>query len=123
MAYNNRNNYGGIQPKSITARFAGDSLVSIVVVFRTKAFFDDLGAAMIAAFGEPTRRVRKPVKNRMGAAFENEELTWTAGGNTAILSKYAGTIEDGSVYIVSDKHLQDIEKKRQERRQKGVGNL
>lgn len=123
MACMQRNSYGGVRAKSITAKFIDDSLVSVLVVFTTKLFFDDLSSAMIAGFGEPTRHVREPVQNRMGATFENEKLIWTAAGTTAILSKYGTTVEDGSVYITSDKHLRDVEREQQERRQKGARDL
>jgi hypothetical protein len=123
MACTERNSYGGIRPKAISAKFVDDALASVMVVFVTKLFFDDLGSAMISGFGQPTRRISEPVQNRMGATFENEKLIWTLGGITAVLSKYGTTLEEGSVYITSDKHVKDIEKEQQEQRQKGARDL
>lgn len=123
MACAERNSYGGIRPKVISAKFVDDGLASVMVVFATKLFFDDLSSSMISGFGQPTRRVSEPVQNRMGATFENEKLIWTLGGTTAVLSKYGTTLEEGSVYITSDKHVKDVEREQQERRQKGAKDL
>ncbi len=123
MACTERNSYGGIRPKVISAKFVNDNLARVLVVFSTKLFFEDLSSAMISGFGQPTRRVREPVQNRMGATFENEKLIWTAAGTTAILSKYGTTLEDGSVYVTSDKHVRDVEREQQERRQKDARDL
>jgi hypothetical protein len=59
----------------------------------------------------------------MGATFDNEKLIWTVGSTTAILSKYGTTLEEGSVYIASDKHVKDAEREQQERRKKGAKDL
>jgi hypothetical protein len=123
MACTDRNSYGGIRPKVISAKFADDGLASVLLVFATKLFFEDLSSAMITNFGQPTRRVREPVQSRLGATFENEKLIWTVAATTAILSKYGTTLEEGSVYIASDKHLKDAEREQQERRQKGAKDL
>lgn len=123
MACRERNTYGGIRPKSVSANFAEDKLVSVHVAFTTKLFFDDLSAAMVGGFGKPASHVREPVQNRMGATFQNETLTWRSAGATAILSKYTSTIEDGAVFIASDKYLEERARGTQQRREKGAKDL
>jgi hypothetical protein len=98
--------YGGVMPASIMAGFKDDKLVSASLTFDSESF-KDLSAVMVERFGKPDKDEPSVVQNRAGATFENRELRWHRGDANLSIKMRAGKVDQGSMFFVSRKYINE----------------
>lgn len=117
-----RNTYGGIPPRSMTASFKDDKLTQVLIAF-TNGHYDALTSALITRFGQPSSRAHDVMQNLMGAKFDNEVLTWTPASTLLRISKYSSNIEEGSVLITTAEEFAEWRRKQKQAAEKGAKDL
>lgn len=84
--------------------FSDDILGEILIPFKTE-HFDKIKDAMIAKFGKPKAAKGRVLQNKMGANFQQIELTWIASGKILHLAKHATSVENGYLSLTSSQYL------------------
>ena len=75
-------------------------VVTRLVLIISSRDFDTVEAGVVTKYGQPTKTSNDAVQNRMGATFQNVEHYWEGeGGRYIRLSKYAGSLEDSTLYF------------------------
>lgn len=83
-----------------------DRIVTLSVHF-SPSDFDTIELALVAKFGQPTKRTSNPVKTRAGAEFLNTTLIWTSPTATMTALRYGDSIDAGMVLLeASDSAVQ-----------------
>lgn len=86
---------------------AMDGIVQRIELTFGSDMFSKVEFAALAKFDKPTATEQSELQNRMGATFAQIEHTWRdKDGNVVILKKYAGTLDESSLYFGSPADLQ-----------------
>lgn len=64
------------------------------------ADYEFMRDVMLEKYGQPTSTDRKVLTNRMGAQFQNEELTWIGERITGSVARYSRTLDRGEFALV-----------------------
>jgi hypothetical protein len=65
--------------------------------------YDQVAAALLQKFGEPSKREVSTVQNRVGGKFTQEQLRWEAGENQVLLERYSSKITKSMLYMSTEK--------------------
>lgn len=85
---------GEVQVQNLIS-FSLDGKFSAVILNFKSEDFDFLKSVLIEKYGEPSKVERSPLKNRMGATFEQEHLFWQGKTMRVQALKYTDTISNG----------------------------
>lgn len=102
--------------------FYSGRVASAVVNFDANAW-SDVRAALLTKFGAPTTSETGTVQNAMGAEFDTETLTWTAGDLTLVAKKRAGKLTESSVQINSAATLAEFMRRREAEAQQDAAGI
>lgn len=91
--------FAGAFVQSWTASLSGGRVVSVAILLHSN-FFDRVADAMVERFGKPARR-DGATQNRLGARFDQAELTWRRDGHVLQITKRAGSVDD-TIVTLSD---------------------
>jgi hypothetical protein len=105
-------------PALLVATYLIDYKVAIISVSFRSSDFDTVKSAAIEKYGPGTSTFEK-LRNKMGAQFENETITWTDSTDVLSISQYAGTIDRGNYTI---KSISSIEALKQRKSQQTTNN-
>jgi hypothetical protein len=82
--------------------------------------FNTVKAALIEKFGKPNSDITEKVQTGMGAVFEQNTVTWlkngTIGDDMMYLNKYAKTISESQLVIISKAGIVKTKKSTQKRK-------
>jgi hypothetical protein len=82
-----------------TLFFYRDEFYLYFVNFHSDPDFGFMLSTLTNALGEPTKITNEPVKNRMGAEFDNVVAVWIRGEVELELTKRAKTIDKGTLKV------------------------
>jgi hypothetical protein len=85
--------------------------------------YEDIRIIFIDRYGQPTERRQEQVETKMGYKAMNETLYWFGDKVIIRLSRYAGTIEDGSGSVYLKEELDRLERERASEIRKGKDKL
>lgn len=85
--------------------------------------FTAMEAALTEKYGPPLLRTTEVVKNKLGAAFNSEVLTWELKDGTILMKERSGSLNISEVFITSDAFLNATEKERKSRAKKDAEGL
>jgi hypothetical protein len=89
----------GVYARTNTVTSTEGVVTRISLTFSSRSF-DTVEAGVLSKYGEPTKTEQNTVQNRMGATYQNVEHTWEGeGGRYIRLSKYAGSLDDSTLYF------------------------
>lgn len=80
--------------------FVNDALAAVSMTFDTDDY-ERIRAIFIEKYGEPASREASEVHNRMGAAFQQEELDWKGQTVVVSLSRFGSKLTQGAAYITT----------------------
>jgi hypothetical protein len=78
--------------------------------------FDTLEEAFVSKYGKPHRAENSTVQNRMGAMFQQRELTWSGDVFTIFLHRYGGEVTEGLLVIESTPAVLERQKQAEEKK-------
>jgi len=110
--------FGGALVSKATAFFSNGSLTNLRLTVPV-GHMDNLLASVQEKFGLPTSSTTTPFMTRAGATFPNWQKTWSVGNDYLFLSLRSGSVELGSVWIVSAAKLKAINEELALRKQQG----
>lgn len=84
--------------------------------------FEEALDALTIKYGPP-KLEESVVQNRMGAQFKQVEATWEKGPIALILRRHSSRLNEPSLTLLGEQAMKEQELKRQERAQKGAGNI
>lgn len=101
LVCNGRTTAGGAFARANIVIASDHTIQRIRLTFDSSSF-ERVERAVLEKFGEPKVTENPPVSNRMGATSIQIKHTWRdEDGNVVILEKYAGSLDDSSLYFAS----------------------
>ncbi len=85
--------------------------------------YDGMQAALEEKYGRPTNRTVEVVKNKLGAEFNSEVLTWELKEGTVLMKERSSSLDISEVLITSYAFLDKAEKERKSRAKKDAEGL
>ena len=92
------------------------------MAFRSFNFLT-LRDAFLTRYGEPTSYEKPVLKNRMGAEFQDEILTWNGPTMTISLQKYSSTVTAGGGSLTKHDYRNEVLRHRREQRKGAAKDL
>ncbi len=78
--------------------------------------FGTLEEAFVSKYGKPHRAEDTAVQNRMGATFQQRELTWVGDVFTISLQRYGASVTEGFLSVESTKAVLERQKQLEEKK-------
>lgn len=97
--------------------------VATIYVQVLNRHFERVIAALKERFGPPTKQEDGQVQNRMGATFDQKELTWRSEGGVLSVKKRGGKIDTMSLMLTSEAKLSESHEQKKERAKTDAGDL
>jgi hypothetical protein len=72
-------------------------------------------AAFLERYGAPTKTTEEMIQNRMGAQFTNRKHQWVGQNVSIYLTKFSGTVTNGSAILATKEYLSAFGNRTQER--------
>ncbi len=113
---------GGISLRSVTVHVK-DEKVGGIRLGLSRNDFEAMEAALTERYGPPLLRTTEVVKNKLGAEFNSEVLTWEFKEGTILMKERSGYLDSSEVFIASYAFLHAAEKERKSRAKKDAGGL
>ena len=74
--------------------------------------FDSVSEAIIKKYGKP-KVLKSIISNAMGASFAQVEMEWKNKTAIMVLRKYDDKIDEGNLWVVTNKKLKEYDQKNQ----------
>lgn len=100
-----------------------DEKVGAIRLYLSQRDFEAMEAAIKEKYGPPLLRTVEVVKNKLGAAFNSEVLTWELKDGTILMKERSSSLDMSEVIIASYTFLDEAEKERKARAKKDAGGL
>lgn len=114
-----RTSFGGAMVTNGFASFVDGKLIRVTFTLPT-FHAKHLMESITAKYGAPASVDDTPVKNRMGAEFENSRRVWVSGDDRLAVTLRSGRIEDGSAVLSGKVSAELAEKERATAKEKGA---
>ncbi|MDR0247466.1 MAG: hypothetical protein LBI16_03600 [Burkholderiales bacterium] len=121
--YRNQMRYGPAAVQVYIAKFEGDKLSYMSVVFHSN-WYRDVRDALVEKYGSKAEEKMETVQNRFGDNFENRMATWRLGNDFVQIEERGAGIESAAVRLVSGSFAGiDQERLRRERAREAARDL
>lgn len=112
----------GTKAKRVSIQFYGNELVGIDVAFRSQDVLQ-IANALEERLGPPLTVKKDPVRNALGATFENDQRLWKVGTDTVIVEKYASDLTTGEVVYMSRSGVEEFNAREKQQASKNKKDL
>jgi hypothetical protein len=113
---------GDIPVNQPAITFRDGKIEAIDLVFGY-AYYEIMKDALIEKYGSPTNRTVDVVKNRLGATFNSEVLSWKRDDGGILMIERSGNLDLSTVMIYSQAYEKALEKEKRSRAKKGAEGL
>ncbi|MDR0247101.1 MAG: hypothetical protein LBI16_01720 [Burkholderiales bacterium] len=121
--YRNQMRYGPAAVQVYIAKFEGDKLGYVSVIFHSN-WYRDVRDALIERYGSQAEEKMETVQNRFGDNFENRMATWKLGNDFVQIEERGAGVDTAAVRLVSGAFSGvDQEKLRRERAREAARDL
>ncbi|MCL2297209.1 MAG: hypothetical protein FWC38_09050 [Proteobacteria bacterium] len=121
--YRNQMRYGPAAVQVYIAKFEGDKLGYVSIIFHSN-WYRDVRDALVEKYGAQADEKMETVQNRFGDNFENRMATWKLGNNFVQIEERGAGIDTAAVRLVSGAFSGvDQEKLRRERAREAARDL
>lgn len=115
-------NVAGASPGTYWFHDLDGKIESINVTFSKNGFLT-VRDALIIKYGEPTERKIEEWKNRAGATFQSQALTWTRPDGEIRISQLGGRIDESRLTMYSPKYKANLLEQAKKKAAEGAKNL
>lgn len=115
-------NVAGASPGTYWFHDLDGKIEGINVTF-SKSGFTTVRDALIIKYGEPTEKKAEEWKNRAGASFQSQALTWARPDGEIRISELGGRIDESRLTIYSNKYKTRAAEDAKKRAQDGAKKL
>ena len=100
------------------------SQVSVISLSFKTDNFNQINSALTEKYGAGIS-TKSIIQNRAGAAFDNEDITWTKGSNTMLLSQRRGKIDTAALIVTTARQpmIDEYKKRKLERIKENAKDL
>lgn len=102
--------------------FQGPEVARVLANLDTK-HFARVVAAITEKYGEPAKRSTGTVQNRMGATFDQHEITWSRDGRVLTVTRRASKLSEMRVFLTSEDKLRELDDTLKNRTKSDAGDL
>ncbi len=110
VKFNYKETIAGI-PALLVAAYLIDYKIAVISVSFKSSDFDAVKTAAIEKYGPGTSKF-ETLRNKMGAQFENETISWADSTDILSISRYAGSIDRGTYTIKSISSIETFEQRK-----------
>lgn len=110
LKYGENETIAGVPVRSIFLHYYSGKLENISITLE-EGNFSQVSAALVAKYGKGHVRT-ETLRNRMGAAFENNIFTWRRGKATLEAKRYFGKLDVSAITYRSDFALEEFTRRR-----------
>lgn len=106
-----------------TSVFLTDNVVGAIQILFGRRDYDAMRAAFVEKYGPPADQGHRVFKNKLGAQFRGEFLTWNREDGYLRLSEISDSLNVSSAYLCTKAHEEAVEKEKRSRAKRNAGGL
>lgn len=96
------------------------NLEAVELRFHPIHYDTTLSKAFLAKYGQADAVKDSVVKNRMGAEFKNQTLTWKGKQVTILMRRLVSKVDEGDAHITTQRWLQALAERQKESHEKSL---
>lgn len=114
--------FAGVRAISYAALLKGEVAHTVMVVI-DQADFEKAESAVTERYGKPASRKLSTVKNRMGAAFDQVDVTWRVAGSVLAGQKRGINVDQASFVLTLERGIEERAGQRKESAKAGAKDM